>query len=85
MSKQPKYWFPAKRHGWGWGPPTSWQGWTVLILFFALVLLGAFAFLPTRGPVPFLIYTAGLCIALMIVCRVKGERPQWHQGDGGSG
>lgn len=20
------YWLPAKRRGWGWGPPTAWQG-----------------------------------------------------------
>ena len=25
-----QYWFPAKRKGWGWGPPTVWQGWAVL-------------------------------------------------------
>ena len=22
----PRYWFPAKRYGWGWGPPSTWQG-----------------------------------------------------------
>jgi len=24
------FWFPAKRFGWGWGPPTKWRGWAVL-------------------------------------------------------
>lgn len=25
-----KIWFPAKRYGWGWGLPVTWQGWVVL-------------------------------------------------------
>ena len=29
----PPYWFPAKRYGYGWGLPHTWQGW---IVFFAL-------------------------------------------------
>ena len=28
-----RYWFPAKRYGWGWGPPATWQGWAVLAAF----------------------------------------------------
>lgn len=35
MSREGPYWFRAKTHGLGWGLPTCWQGWTVL-----LVLLG---------------------------------------------
>ena len=30
MQRNDKYWFPAKRYGWGWGPPNNWQGWVVL-------------------------------------------------------
>jgi hypothetical protein len=81
MSDQRKYWFPAKRYGWGWGVPASWQGWTVLVLFFALVLLGAFVFLPSRGPVPFLLYTGLLCGTLIFVCWIKGEPLGWRWGD----
>lgn len=35
------FWFPAKRHGWGWGPPVAWQGWVVLIAYLVLMILGA--------------------------------------------
>ena len=35
-----KYWFPAKRYGWGWGPPSAWQGWAVLVTYLVLVLGG---------------------------------------------
>jgi hypothetical protein len=34
MSVEKKYWFPAKRYGWGWGIPNVWQGWLVLFVFF---------------------------------------------------
>jgi hypothetical protein len=81
MSDQRKYWFPAKRYGWGWGVPTSWQGWTVLVLFFALVLLGVFVLLPSRGPLVFLLYSAILCAVLILVCWAKGEPPRWRWGD----
>ena len=29
MQTERKYWFPAKRYGWGWGMPNTWQGWLV--------------------------------------------------------
>ena len=80
MPEPPKYWFPAKRYGWGWGPPTAWQGWAVLLVFFALVLGGAFALLPSRGPLAFVGYTMVLCVLLVAVCWVKGERPRWRWG-----
>jgi hypothetical protein len=27
----PRYWFPAKTYGWGWGLPSTWEGWLVLV------------------------------------------------------
>ena len=39
MTEQSRYWFPAKRYGWGWGFPTTWQGWLVIALY--VVLIGA--------------------------------------------
>jgi len=49
MSEQ-QYWFPAKRYGYGWGLPATWQGWVVLRAFFALLLVGAFVLPPSRYP-----------------------------------
>ena len=40
-----RYWFPAKRYGWGWGFPSAWQGRIVLAIFAVLVLGGAFVLL----------------------------------------
>lgn len=76
-----KPWFPAKRYGWGWGPPTVWQGWAVLGVFFILLIAGAFVLLPARSPLAFVAYSALLCVLLVAVCRLKGERPRWRWGD----
>lgn len=38
----PKYWFPAKQYGWGWGLPNAWQGWAVLAGFGLLLAAAAF-------------------------------------------
>ena len=76
----PRYWFPAKRYGWGWGAPTVWQGWAVLVAY--VVLLGAAPFFfPLRTRLPgFLISTAVLTIALLLICFAKGEPPRWRWG-----
>ena len=81
MSSKPPYWFPAKRYGWGWGIPTAWQGWAVLLVFFALLAAGAFWLLPSLGPMPFVGYTVLLSLALLLVCWLKGEPPRWRWGD----
>jgi hypothetical protein len=76
MPVQP-FWFPAKRRGWGWAPPTVWQGWAVLIAFFAAVLAGVAWVLPRGGPGGFLAYSGFLCVLLLAVCWFKGEPPRW--------
>ena len=81
MTATRKYWFPAKRYGWGWGPPRVWQGWVVLVVFFALLSLGAATLLPAKGALVYVAYSGCLCAALIAVCWVKGERPHWRWGD----
>jgi hypothetical protein len=36
----PRYWFPAKRYGLGWGPPLARQGWIFLISWMLILPLG---------------------------------------------
>lgn len=80
MENQEKYWFPAKRYGWGWGIPSSWQGWAVLLGFFVLLAVGAVLFLPRLGPVSFAFYSFLLCAVLIAICWLKGEPPRWRWG-----
>ena len=58
MSEEPRYWFRAKRYGWGWGMPSTWQVWVVLLAFIALLLVGGHWLLPALGQV---IYWATPC------------------------
>jgi hypothetical protein len=77
-----KYWFPAKRYGWGWGRPLTWQGWSVLGVFILLLAGGAALIVPTRGLLPYLGYAALLAVALVGICWLKGEPPRWRWGGG---
>jgi hypothetical protein len=80
MDDKPRYWFPAKRYGWGWGLPTAWQGWMVLAAFVALLALGGWWLLPAHGHVAFIAYTLVLCVLFTGICWLKGERPRWRWG-----
>lgn len=80
MDEAPRYWFPAKRYGWGWGPPRTWQGWVVLVAFFALLPAGAAIFPPDEQAGFFLGYVLVLCGGLLGVCWLKGEPPRWRWG-----
>ena len=74
------YWFPAKRLGWGWGPPQTWQGRAVIAAFVVLAIGAVFAFPPEKNLVAFLLGMAGLCGLLFAICFVKGEPPRWRWG-----
>lgn len=74
-----QYWFPAKRYGWGWELPCTWQGWVFFIAWLGAVLLGIPLIIPHGRPAFFSFL--GLMIALLIfVCYKKGEPPGWRWG-----
>ena len=80
MSAEEKYWFPAKRYGWGWGAPTRWQGWAVVALFLGLLAAGAFIFPPQFERASYIAYDLVLFALLIGVCWLKGEPPRWRWG-----
>ncbi|WP_028314325.1 hypothetical protein [Desulfatibacillum aliphaticivorans] len=73
-------WFPAKKYGWGWGIPLTWQGWAVMVGYMLLMTVGA-VFL-TRPPheIWFLPFTVIATALLIFICWKKGEKPQWRWG-----
>lgn len=82
MSDQsPRFWFPAKRYGWGWGPPKCWQGWVVMFIYAALLIVSAIVCLPSDDIVTFLGCAIVLTLLLVLVCWLKGEPPRWRSGD----
>lgn len=76
----PRYWFPAKRYGWGWGPPATWQGWLCVAIFTVLLLTGLWLFDPRIQPLGFVLYVTVLSLAMVAVCWWKGEPPGWRWG-----
>lgn len=74
------YWFPAKRYGWGWGLPSTWQGWVVLGAYFALLATSAYVFPPKQDVIAFIVCTVVLTLALLGACVAKGEPPAWRWG-----
>lgn len=74
-----RYWFRAKRYGWGWTPVT-WQGWATLVGFVALVAGATLAF-PARKALPaYVACVVGLTVLLLGVCWLRGEPPRWRWG-----
>jgi hypothetical protein len=74
------YWFPAKRHGWGWGWPTRWQGQLVMALFVVAEVAVSLALPPAQFPRAFWGATAAYLAALVLVCWLKGAPPGWRWG-----
>jgi hypothetical protein len=76
------YWFPAKRYGWGWGPPVRWQGWGVLIVYFASIVLAIRYFPPRSDITSFLALLALATLVLIAIVAWKGEKPVgWRWDD----
>jgi hypothetical protein len=76
----PKYWFPAKRYGWGWGLPLTWQGWVVVAAFLGLLAADVFLIRLRERPVTFIVYVFVLVAVLTFVCWLKGEPSRWRWG-----
>lgn len=82
MTDENNYWFPRKRYGWGWGVPTKWQGWAVLLGYIVGMVLLALVFPPDQKIAAYLVSVAALTGVLIWICSVKGEPPGgWHWGD----
>ncbi|MGA3172434.1 MAG: hypothetical protein ABSE62_15640 [Chthoniobacteraceae bacterium] len=74
-----KIWFPAKKYGWGWGPPVCWQGWVVMAVWLVMLIAGGIE-LAARSTGLYVLYACLLSIALTIICWIKGEKPRWRWG-----
>ncbi len=74
-------WFAPKRYGYGSSLPISWQGWAVMLAYFAGLALAAWLILP-RSLGAFIPVVLGLTAAFVLVCARK-TRGGWHWRWGG--
>jgi hypothetical protein len=80
QTNQKQIWFPAKKYGWGWGLPCSWQGWAAFAVLLVLGLGSAALLLPGGHLGLWIVLSVVLVVAAFILCLVKGERPRWRWG-----
>ena len=80
QNNRKRYWFPAKRYGWGWGLPSTWEGWLVFILFIAVVSILSVVMEPNGNPSLFSASVIGCAAVLIGICYAKGEPPRWRWG-----
>lgn len=80
MNQKTRYWFPAKRYGWGWGPPQTWQGWAVFLVWLAAIPIAALRLMPHHR-VGFVIFVFAMVVLLLVICYAKGEPPGWRWGN----
>jgi hypothetical protein len=81
MSNEPKFWFPVKRYGWGWGAPVRWQGWAALGVYVALACGGIYYFDTRRAALAFFAYLLALTVVFVAIVALKGEKPVgWRSG-----
>lgn len=82
MKAQPqdRWWFPAKRYGWGWGLPCRWQGWVVIGVYAALLVVAIPVIEPAVHPLRYFGFTAFATLVLVVICWATGEPPRWRWG-----
>lgn len=79
-SSADKFWFPAKKYGWGWGLPCVWQGWLVFVVYLVLLAEGFFYFELPADTAKLVLYVISISAILVAICWAKGERPRWRWG-----
>ncbi len=80
MENAHRYWFRAKRYGWGWGLPLTWEGWVSLVVFVGLIVADIVVFAPHTAAVPFIGSVLVLGGLFTAVCWLKGEPARWRWG-----
>lgn len=73
MSGEPKWWFPKRTEGDGWGMPVNWQGWVVFGVFLLLMFTATPMALVTSGAMAAILVVVSLVASLSVVVMMKGE------------
>lgn len=83
-----RYWFKARRYGWGWTPAT-WQAWSLLSAYMLVLAISAILLLPGTkdkttnfvGVVAFVLIFLSATFLLIGISLLKGEKPGWNWGN----
>jgi hypothetical protein len=81
MDSGPRYWFRAKRYGWGWGLPLTWEGWVVITVWLCVLVAVVPSLHEHRHVLDQFVFIVGMVAVLCGVCYWKGEPLRWRWGD----
>jgi hypothetical protein len=81
MDSGPRYWFRAKRYGWGWGLPLTWEGWIVITVWLCVLVAVVPSLHAHRHVIDRVVFIVGMVVALFGVCYWKGEPVRWRWGE----
>jgi len=73
MDKHKQYWFRARRIGFGWGLPQTWQGTLTLLVYIAVIATLVALAHHSSHPLQFRLGCAAATLALIGVYAWKGE------------
>lgn len=84
MSKK-RYWFKAKKYGWGWYPGT-WEGYLIILVYILYVTwraleMGAMFDTASSAVFRYVFELLPPTVILIVICYLKGEKPGWRWGD----
>jgi hypothetical protein len=81
-TNNPRYWFRAKRYGFGWGLPVAWQGWVFFLSWLLITLLGVRLLTPGSQAMRWA-FIGAMVFFLLVVCYWKGDPAgrRWNRGD----
>lgn len=85
MATKKRYFFKAKRYGWGWYPATI-EGWVILGIYiiyvvYRAVVMDALFDTWTSAAFRFFFELIPPTAILIAVCYLTGEKPEWRWGD----
>jgi hypothetical protein len=74
-------WWAAKRYGYGANLPIAWQGWAVMLAYFAVLAGACFLFLPDQILAFLAMILAATALFLVIVKRRTRGGWRWRWGE----
>lgn len=82
MKQKNRYWFKAKRYGFGWYP-ASWQAWVILLTYFLIfgILIWIFETNIEKYLNFYSISVFTITTLLVYISYKKGEPARWRWGD----
>ena len=75
-----KAWWAAKRYGYGADLPIAWQGWGIMLAYFALLAGAGFLFLPEQVVAFLALTVVATAVFVLIVARRTRGGWRWRWG-----